>query len=272
MIIKNPIFILGTARSGTSILYRTFIKHKDTGYLEHYSNIFFDRPWMFKLIPTLNAYRKLRYGISRPKQTEGKVWNRFYHHLEHLDETHTNDEIKNYYHSVIKAELKAFKVTRFVNKNPKHSLRIKWLNEMFPDAYYVLITRDPKPVVSSFRLKIENYNKVRPWDTDNAWNQIVEKFGKNKSTLEACIGHFKFVRETMLKDLPIIKDRIIEIEYKKFVNNPRDELKRLYDFVGLQWYDKLEKTVPEKLELRNDDKWKKLPENEITILEKAFPD
>lgn len=227
---------------------------------------------MFKLIPTLNAYRKLRYGISRPKQTEGKVWNRFYHHLEHLDETHTNDEIKNYYHSVIKAELKAFKVTRFVNKNPKHSLRIKWLNEMFPDAYYVLITRDPKPVVSSFRLKIENYNKVRPWDTDNASNQIVEKFGKNKSALEACIGYFKFVREIMLKDLPIIKDRIIEIEYKKFVNNPRDELKRLYDFVGLQWYDELEKTVPEKLELRNDDKWKKLPENEITILEKAFPD
>ena len=73
---------------------------------------------MFKLIPTLNAYRKLRFGISRPKQSEGTVWNRFYHHLEHLDETHVNDEIKKYYHSVIKAELKAFKANRFVNKNP----------------------------------------------------------------------------------------------------------------------------------------------------------
>ena len=73
----------------------------------------------------------------------------------------------------------------------------------------------------------------------------------------------------MNDNLKFIKNKI-EIDYEDFVKNPRNELKKLYKFVGLDWYKELENEIPEILELKNNEKWKQLPEDEQLMLEKAF--
>ena len=71
--IAKPIFVLGVARSGTTVLYRTFVKHKDTAYFEHYSNKFSEHESFFRYIPirmfsgdaqkVCRKYSYLMYGI-----------------------------------------------------------------------------------------------------------------------------------------------------------------------------------------------------------------
>jgi len=211
----------------------------------------------------------------RPRASEGWTWERYFVPIDYLDESDATEEIKKYYYSAMESELKAFKAKRFVSKNPHFCLRLKWLNAMFPDAYYILIWRDPRAVVNSLYQKMhEEWNKPLIIDFVNnyqGWKSIKEKFGNNESDMQTCINYYNHYKETMLNDLPIVKNRIIEIKYESFVKAPREELKRLYDFVGLNWYDKLEKHVPLILEQENNEKWKMLPTNEIEMLEKAFP-
>lgn len=258
MDIIKPIFIIGAPRSGTTILSKMFTRHKDTSYFEHFIANYFHQRWKFRFIPLLHKYEKLRYGNKRSIPANGGF---FYRSLEHVDERQVTDETREYYYKPIRVALKLFNAKRFVNKGTHHAFRLRWLNELFPDAYYVIIWRDPKPIISSHLIKT----------TQKALDEKKEKFGKDLSNLETCIKHYEHYKNHLLQDLPLIKDRAIEINYETFVKNPREELKGLYEFTELHWYDDLEKDVPEHLELLNNEKWKTLPEHEKELLIKTFP-
>ena len=110
-------------------------------------------PWKFNLLP----FQVKRYK-SRSPASEGRLWRRYFTEIDYVDQSQATDEIKNYYYSA-KLELRAFHAKRFVNNNPAHCLRLRWLNAMFPDAYYILIWRDSRAVVNSIYQKMLSY-----WD------------------------------------------------------------------------------------------------------------
>ena len=211
------------------------------------------------MISLLHKYRKIRYGIDRPKPSQGLIFERLYNRFEYVTEINITPKTKKFLFDAIKTELKVFKTERFVNKSPRHCFRIRWLNNLFPDAYYIIIWRDPKSVISS--------STRRQWPN---WSLFKEKFGKDLSDIEICINHYLFYKKHLLQDLPLIKDRTIDIQYEDLVRNTRDELKRLYKFTELEWYDELKKDIPEHLELRNNEKWKTLPVDDRILLEKKF--
>ena len=270
MDIVKPIFILGIARSGTTILYDLFTKHKDTAYFERYSNKLHNKPKLFWLIPYMLKYQKIRYGIQRPRPSEGWVWNEFCEPLKHLKKQDVTFEIKKYHHKAIKTELKAFHAKRFVSKNPRHCIRIPWLNEIFPEAKYILIWRDHKSVINSSyqKMKEEWDMKFRfPFKNFKGHKSIVEKFGDG-SKFDACIKYYQYQRDILEKDKLIIKDRLIEMEYSELIKEPETAIKKLYKFTELEWYKELESSFPDRLEQFNDNKWKKLPKDKRDILEK----
>jgi len=272
MISKKPIFILGLPRSGTTILEELFTAHKDTAYFENYSARFYKRPWMFRFIPLLMKYRKLRYNIDRPKRSEGWVWDRYANLLDYLDESKVTEDIKNYYDKAIKYQLKAFNATRFVSKNPRNHLRIRWIDAMFPNAVYIIISRDKKSVISSMYQKVQKKKKKWNEEFPDRSNELIgyadikKIIGMNCSDMEACIAHYDLHKKSLEKDLPSIEDRTITIEYEEFVKDPRNTIKKLYKFTNLEWYDELEEFIPKQLKLGNNEKWKSLPEDEKKIM------
>lgn len=268
--IIKPVFIIGIQRSGTTILDNLFTRHRDTAFFEGFCNRYYMTPWKFLLIPLqVRRYRK------RPPSTEGRVWRRYFKEIDYVDETQLTDEMKRYYHSAVRAELRAFNAKVFVNKNPAHCLRLRWLNAMFPDALYILIWRDPKAVVNSIYQKMLSY-----WDMQlkteyehgyKGYVTIKDVFGKDVSRIESCVNFYNYNKKMLLKDIPIVKDRVTEVAYEDFIERPRQELARLYDFAGLSWYSELENYVPERLDLDTNAKWQSLPTDEKSILQKAFP-
>jgi len=269
---NEPIFIIGLPRSGTTVLDRLFTAHKDTAYFENYSSRFYKHPSMFRFIPLLIKYQKFRYKIDRPKRSEGWVWDRFSTLLDYLDESHATEEVKNYYYNAIKYQLKAFNATRFVSKNPRNCMRIRWINHMFPNASYIIISRDKKSVISSMYQALKRYKKkwgdnfLEPPSSLRGYGYIKKTLGEDSSDMQTCMDFYELYRNALNKDLPIISDRTINIQYEEFVKDSRNTIKKLYEFIHLQWYDELNQLIPEKLELRNNDKWKLLPNNEKKVL------
>ncbi|MEK9993452.1 MAG: sulfotransferase [Hydrogenophilales bacterium] len=272
MISKKPIFILGLPRSGTTILEELFTAHKDTAYFENYSAKFYRRPWMFRFIPLLMKYRKLRYNIDRPKRSEGWVWDRYANLLDYLDESKVTEDKKRYYDEAIKYQLKAFNATRFVSKNPRNCMRIRWIDTMFPNAVYILIKREKKSVISSIYQALNRYKRkwgdqfLKPPSSLRGYGFIKTKLGSEKTDMQTSVEFYDMYSNALEKDLPTIADRTITIEYEEFVKDPRNTIKKLYEFTNLEWYDDLNKIIPEKLQLANNEKWKLLPEDEKKIL------
>jgi len=271
MKIEKPIFILGAPRSGTTILYNLFTRHKDTAFPEHFLDKYYQNPWKFNLIPLMLKQQIWRYK-KRPLPHEGKFWSKYFSFSTNVDETQLTSEIKNYIFSAITTQLKAFHASRFVNKQVDFCLRIRLLKELFPDAYYIVIWREPIAVVGSlFTQMMDSWKKDNKIShNDRGWLKVTENFGKNESMLESCINFYKHYINPLKKDYSLIKERMIEIKYEDFVRRPREELKRLYDYTELFWYKELENEIPEILELRNNEKWNMLPEFEKEILKKEF--
>ncbi len=269
---KEPIFIIGIPRSGTTILEELFTAHKDTAYFENYSARYYKRPSMFRFIPMLMKYQKFRYKIDRPKRSEGWVWDRFANSLDYLDESHVTEEMKSYFYNAIKYQLKAFNATRFVSKNPRNCMRIRWINHMFPNISYIMIERDKKPVISSMYYGIKRYKKkwgdkfLKPPSSLRGFGYIKKMLGEDRSDMQTCVSFYELYRNALYKDLPIISDRTITLQYEEFVKDPRNTIKKLYEFTHLDWYDELEKFIPKQLELGNNEKWKLLPDDEKKIM------
>jgi len=272
MEIIKPIFIIGNNRSGTNILYKLFTEHKDTAYFENYSSRYYKRPNMFKFIPLLKKFQKFRYGIERPKRSEGWVWDRYYTLIQYLEEKHVTEEIQNYYFDAIKYQLKAFNASRFVSSNPRSSMRIKWLNKMFPDAYYIIITRDKKSVISSMYQVITK--KRKKWgdkfleypSTLRGYGYVKKQLNENCSDMQTCIDFYELYQKSLNQDLPLISEKTMHVKYEDFIKDSRNTIKKLYQFTKLNWYDGLEKLIPEQLDLSRNDRWKLLPEIEKNFL------
>ena len=255
MKIIKPIFIIGTAGSGKTALIRLFTRHKDTAYFEHYVGKYFNSRWKFHFLPILHKYRKIRYNIDRPIPANVD----FPTGIEYVDETEVTKETGEFYYDPIKTTLKLFNAKRFVNDSAKHCLRIRWLNELFPDAYYVIICRNPKDVISTIRKRINNNKHILLFK---------EKFGTNLSNIEISIKNYQYYKNHLLNDLPLVTDRTIEIKYEDLVKDSRNELKRLYYFTELEWYDELEKDIPKHLDHKNHEEWKILSSSEQELLTK----
>ena len=268
----RPIFIIGTSRSGTNILYKLFTTHKNTAYFENNSSRFYKKPFMFRFIPVLMKYQKLKYKIDRPKTSEGWVWDRFFTPLQHLNESHATNDVKNYYFNAISNQLKAFNANRFVGSNPRNCMRIKWLNNMFPNANYIIITRDTKSVINSMYQIITKKRKkwgkkfLEPPSTLRGYGHIKKMLGENDSDFQTCLDWYKLYKNTLDNDLELVNERTIHVKYEDFVKDSRNTIKTLYDFTGLEWYDELNSQIPEHVDLTRNERWKLLPDKEKEIL------
>jgi len=266
MDVKKPIFLLAPARSGTTIFYNLFTRHKETAFPEHFIDKYWKSSLMINFVPILVKIQQRRFK-QRSLPHEGVFWRKNHDFNQVLAKNNVEKGEKEFLNKIITNQLKAFNATRFVSRSHDFCLRVGYLNQIFPDAYYIIIKRDPRAVVcSQYTLMKQDWDPIAG---KNTYGKVIANFKTNESKLETCINYYKFYIDTMNNSLELV-DRKIETNYEDFVKDPRGELKKLYDFVELEWYIELEKSIPKVLKLAQNEKWKKLPDFEKKILESTF--
>jgi hypothetical protein len=116
---------------------------------------------------------------------------------------------------------------RLVLKSPPHSCRIKTLLELFPDARFVHIVRDPYVVFPS---------------TVNLWKSLYRKHGLQTPTFDG-LEEYVYTTFTRLyrkleEGIPLIPPgRFHHVRYEDLVADPIGEMEKLYNRLNLGQFD-----------------------------------
>lgn len=116
---------------------------------------------------------------------------------------------------------------RLVLKSPPHTARIPVLLEMFPDARFVHIVRDPYVVFPS---------------TLNLWRSLTRRqcvqTPPAKGYEEKVLGEFRTIYDRLEEARPLLKPgRFHELRYEDLVKDPVGELKKVYAGLELDGFD-----------------------------------
>jgi hypothetical protein len=158
--VKAPAFILGTGRSGTTILGIVLSMHRDVGFL--------------------NEPKALWSGLHRGEDLIGSY--RQDPARYRLDATDVTPAIARGAHRVLGGYLRLGGARRVVDKYPEMIFRTGFLRAIFPDARFLFLSRGGKATCASIRHWSERLGtKVRDethdwWGLDDRkWTLLVEQ-------------------------------------------------------------------------------------------------
>lgn len=261
--LKEPIFIIGNFRSGTTFLHRLLLEDdQSTGI----------RTWEIYFAPSV-SYRKLIQLIRTISRMIGSpvrwIVNRFdetlndysYMHKtgmrQYEEDSHLFYHIWSsynlfalfpfpklarkyiYYDQMVPEERRRIEIgyfrnllqrhvyyhggKRYISKNPDFSPMVETLLKQFPDAKFINIVREPTDVVPS---------------TINMWANHWHTFGSPaedyplQDVLLEHIKHWYRYPHEKLQGLP--QDRYAVIQFAEFVTNPQQVMERVYEQFGME--------------------------------------
>jgi hypothetical protein len=123
-----------------------------------------------------------------------------------------------------------------LEKSPPNLIRTRFLQAMFPNSYFVIVTRHPLAV--SYATKKRRLQELKLDKLLRHWLACHDMFNEDKCHLE----------------------KALVLNYESFVKNPNDSLKRIYHFIGIDNY-------PNNLKIHSDingkyfTKWRGFREN-----------
>jgi omega-hydroxy-beta-dihydromenaquinone-9 sulfotransferase len=257
--IVSPVFIIGHMRSGTTFLHLLLSQDNRFAFPTTSETIF---PWIFftldKLIRSFTKYvlpekrpmDNMDFKEENPQEEEFAIANlcpyspnigayfpknleKFYRNyslFENVDEKIINKWKSTYSYYLKKITLKN-KGKRILSKSLVNSGRIKQLLEMFPDAKFISIHRNPYNVFLSTK---KLYKKLI--FKNMSFQEINDNELESGILTLAEIGYKRYLEVKKLLN----KNNLIEVKYESFVKSPLKHIKKIYKELNISGYDKVE--------------------------------
>jgi len=240
---EAPIFIIGHWRTGTTFLHELMILDERHTYANTYEclepNHFlltegFFRRWLWFLMPSRRPMDNMAAGWDRPQEDEfalcmmgqpspyltiafpnhGPQYSNYFD-LEGLSSRALTSWKRTFMGFLQRLTFKDPR--RLVLKSPPHTCRIKVLLEMFPDARFIHIVRDPYVVFPS---------------TVNLWRSLYETQGLQRPTFAGLEDYvfqtFTFMYDRLEEGRKLVDpSRFFELKYEDLVRDPVGQMRAL---------------------------------------------
>ena len=253
---ESPIFVIGHWRSGTTYLHNLLCQDTNFGYVSLFQTLANDlcivgssviKPVLEKVIPKVRPTDNVPFNLDQPQEDEHVVARispySFYHlccfpklarkYFEKyvLFQETSVDEIeawKQTYLAVLKKATLNMGNRQLVLKNPVNTGRIRQLLEIFPDAKFVHIYRNPYDVFLSTRNQYLTTLEITRLQTIT-----------RKEVDGNIILFYKQIMQQFLKDRVLIpENNLVEIRFEDFEASPLSALEMIYDRLSLPGFAK----------------------------------
>jgi omega-hydroxy-beta-dihydromenaquinone-9 sulfotransferase len=252
-IVAPPIFLIGHWRSGTTLLHELMICNDRFGFpttyqcIEPHHFLLTERVlsgWLGLLLPATRPMDNMPTAFDRPQEDEfalcmlgaGSPYSAMafpnrpggddFLDLERDAPAALRRWKQTFYGFLQRVTYKCGK--RLVLKSPPHTARIKILNEMFPDALFINIVRNPFEVFPS---------TVNLWRTLHRIHglQTPSQDPREQDRLEeSVLRTYARMHEKLEEGRQVLRpDQFYELTYERLVRDPVGEIEKIYRYFGL---------------------------------------
>jgi hypothetical protein len=252
---KSPLFIIGHWRSGTTYLHNLLSQNDIFAYPTTFQTVTpgvflcFEKiikPIVESSLPPKRPEDDITLGPDLPQEEEYGIGNlspysfyngwcfpqnvHYYYNFVLMENVsqHTVENWKNIYLYYLKKLTLSHQGKQLVLKNPANTARVKLLLEMFPDAKFIHIYRNPYYTFLSMMRNIEKemtlYCVQKPMNVSifettmiNLYNRMFEKYFSEK--------------------LHIPNGNLIEIRYEDLTMNPLKEVEKIHQKLELPGFE-----------------------------------
>lgn len=267
-IVHPPLFILGHYRSGTTFLQRIFNEDKRFGTMSVFQQVMpdmmflFEKPltrsiqWISDLFKAQNHFHRVPYDWSYPGEEDvglmamaslySSSWGfifpeKFKSVFETFfikkDQRMIRGWKRDYLYLIKRIALK-HKNKPLVLKSPPNTARVHELLELFPDAKFIYLTREPDEMfVSTQRLwkVVKNFHSLGPT--------------RHVNFDELIYTSMDIFRQNWIKDMSQLDPhQYIEVNYHDLVQQPAVVMESVYSQLNLPAFKECESTIRQFLE------------------------
>lgn len=254
-ITKPPIFIIGFWRSGTTHLHNLMVKDPQFGFVSQFSvaypQSFIVNSWMkniaARFVPKTRPMDNMPLAFDLPQEEEFALCSMlpasFYHAFtypkkagEYFDKyamfdgvsSEMKKEWQSYYTYFLKKTTYVNHGKQLVLKNPVNTGRVKQILEMFPEAKFIHIYRNPYEVYMS---NVNFFNKFTLGPT-------LQDLPDSSEMEQNVIHRYKKAMERYFKDSNLIPPgNLVETRYEDLIESPKEILQNIYSRLNLQGLD-----------------------------------
>lgn len=231
--VNSPIYIIGTGRSGTTILGKLFHMHPACGFL--------NEPKL--LWHTIYPYEDIIGTYSQePAQYA-------------LDATRVSDDIRSAAHQIYGFYLWLTRASRIVDKYPEILYRTSFIQAIFPDARFVFLVRNGADTLQSIATWSQSHaqrgkQNVHDWwgVNDRKWKLLLTQVVPSDPLLSQHVNEIanltRQVDRAAVEWIAAVQKGLFLLDtqpqqsfylvrYEDLVHSPVDTVKRLLDFCWL---------------------------------------
>jgi hypothetical protein len=250
---KAPIFIIGHWRSGTTLLHELLVQDERFTFPDTYAcftpnhfllSRWFMVPWLHYLLPSRRPMDNMELGWERPQEDEFALLNmglpspyeslafpnRLQHGLANLEFSDWDDVDRMRWKNALVWFLKCVTYgnpKQIVLKSPPHTCRIRALLEIFPQARFIHIARNPYALFASTR---------------RMWISLSEVQGlqwpRNRGLDEAILDGFDHMYALLAQQKELVSPhRYVDVRYEDLIADPAATLEKIYTGLELGGFD-----------------------------------
>jgi len=260
----GPLFIIGVGRSGSSVFHRLLCRHPHVVWLsrvlETWPNAVRTNRTVMRALDT----PLVRHGLSRMIDP-GECYD-FWEQLVPGFTSPCRDLVASDVQNDARARVR--RALGYVPTKRRPQLvakvtgwpRLGFLREIFPDARFIHVLRDGRPVAASF-LKVDWW---RGWRGPSGWlfgdltpEQSTEWQRHDRSFVALAGIQWKILMDAMDAARQAAPEScLMEIRYEEFCRDPVLFFRRVTEFAELSWVPSFERAIRATTLRSENDKWR----------------
>lgn len=271
--VDRPIFIIGTGRSGTTLLFEILARHPDTGWIPCPSY----RTRFLEIGGRVSFFRRCLKHLWQPAVEPYDFWRNytcaFSRPCRDLEARDLHNAMAGKIVQAVAYQLEIMERRRFLTKYTGWS-RIGFTNAIFYDAFFINVLRDGRAVAWSLLQQSfwEGWKGPSQW----RWGELSEENRalwerSNKSFYVLAGIQWKILMENLSGNASNVASRYLEVRYERLIASLEQELRHILEFIELPMAEDIIHVVRTMPVHNADTKWKmEVNPSELAVFEKLL--
>jgi hypothetical protein len=267
--LREPIFMAGPGRSGSTLLHRIIARHPDVAWLSTWNEVFPSQTWLSRfsdLYRVDGLSHRIRHYPWFPKPFEAyRYFEKYLPGFCRRDRPQRPEDVSAAGVGRLRREL-----ARIVRHQGKQRFlakvtgwgRMAYFSRIFPDARFVVITRDPRATMSSWVQADWLDTTSAPTSDKWQWGPVPEAYlgewhAMGGGPLLSSALMIQLVLDDLRWNLYQLPGRCLVVRYEDLMAQPVETMQRICGFSLLRWCGEYEAHVRSLALVDARDKWKK---------------